>query len=428
MNGIIVFSLLGAGIFLSLPVAFAILTASILAYLAFGDVPLLVIAQNMYFNLKSYAYSSVVYFVFAGYVMSRGELSRRLLGVAEALVGWLPGGFPISVVVACGLFGSISGSDLATLASIGSIAVPALVARGWDKAFAVGLVGSSALLGILIPPSIPAIIYSLYVNVSVGGLFLAGVIPGLLVMVCFSLYIVYLSRLKPSEVLKRPSLKAIVGAVREGKWALLLPLIIFGGIYSGMVTVTEAAAVAAVYAVIVEMFIYREMKWHELFDIAVRSGIVSATILLLVGSASVLAGYLTFEQIPEQFAKAIFAYVDDKWMFLIVTNLFLLVVGCLLDLVSATMILMPILRPLYQAHGIDDLHFGMIFLLNMYCGFLTPPVGINLFAATSMFGMDLVQVAKAYVPFFLLLILVLIIVVVVPGVSTWLPTVVIGRA
>jgi C4-dicarboxylate transporter DctM subunit len=421
MTPSVIFSLLVASIFLSMPIAFGILALTIGMYLVVGDVPLVVVAQNMYFNLKSYAYSSVLYFVFAGYVMCRGELSRRLLNVADAFFGWLPGGFAISGVVACALFGSITGSDLATLAAMGGIIVPALVERGWSKEFAVGLAGSSALLGMIIPPSIPVIIYALFVNVSVGGLFLSGVLPGLLIVVLFSVYIAFKARAVPGAQGRRPSGGLMLKALREGAWALGLPVVIFGGIYSGVFTVTEAAAIAAVYAVFVEMAVYRDLKFRELPGLFTKTAVVTATLLLLVGAASVLAGYLTMEQIPQAVAKRVFTVVDGKTEFLIVTNLFLLVVGCLLDLVSATMILMPILQPLYVGYGIDELHFGMIFLLNLYLGFLTPPVGINLFAAASLFGMDVMKVARAYLPFFLILLLVLSLVVMFPALSTWLP-------
>lgn len=423
MTPSVTFSLLVASIFLSMPIAFGILALTIGMYLVVGDVPLVVVAQNMYFNLKSYAYSSVLYFVFAGYVMCRGELSRRLLNVADAFFGWLPGGFAISGVVACALFGSITGSDLATLAAMGGIIVPALVERGWSKEFAVGLAGSSALLGMIIPPSIPVIIYALFVNVSVGGLFLSGVLPGLLIVVLFSVYIAFKARGVPGAQGRRPSGGLMLKALREGAWALGLPVVIFGGIYSGVFTVTEAAAIAAVYAVFVEMAVYRDLKFRELPGLFTKTAVVTATLLLLVGAASVLAGYLTMEQIPQAVAKRVFTVVDGKTEFLIVTNLFLLVVGCLLDLVSATMILMPILQPLYVGYGINELHFGMIFLLNLYLGFLTPPVGINLFAAASLFGMDVMKVARAYLPFFLILLLVLSLVVMFPALSTWLPQV-----
>ena len=421
MTAPVIFSLLAASIFLSMPIAFGILALTIGMYLVAGDVPLVIVAQNMYFNLKSYAYSSVLYFVFAGYVMCRGELSKRLLNVADAFFGWLPGGFAISGVVACALFGSITGSDLATLAAMGGIIVPALVERGWSKEFAVGLAGSSALLGMIIPPSIPVIIYALFVNVSVGGLFLSGVLPGVLIVIFFAIYIAFKARGVPGAGGRRPSGRVMVKALREGAWALGLPVVIFGGIYSGVFTVTEAAAIAALYAVFVEMAIYRDLKFSELPPLFTKTAAVTATLLLLVGAASVLAGYLTMEQVPQAVAKKVFSVVDGKAEFLIVTNLFLLVVGCLLDLVSATMILMPILQPLYTAYGIDELHFGMIFLLNLYLGFLTPPVGITLFAAASLFGMDVMKVARAYVPFFLILLLVLALVVIFPALSTWLP-------
>lgn len=421
MTATVIFSLLVASIFLSMPIAFGMLALTIGLYFVAGDVPLVFVAQNMYFNLKSYAYSSVVYFVFAGYIMCRGELSKRLLNVADAFFGWLPGGFAISAVVACAMFGSITGSDLATLAAMGGIIVPALVQRGWSKEFAVGLAGSSALLGMIIPPSIPVIIYALFVNVSVGGLFLSGVLPGLLIVLFFSIYIAFKSRSVPGAQAKLPSGREIIKSLHEGVWALLLPVLIFGGIYSGVFTVTEAAAIAALYAVLVEMFIYRNLKLSGLPEVFTKTAIVSGTLLLLVGAASTLAAYLTLEQIPEAIAKSIFAVVETKAGFLLATNLFLLVVGCLLDLVSATMILMPILKPLYVAYGIDDLHFGMVFLLNLYLGFLTPPVGINLFAAASLFRMDVFTVAKAYIPFFFILLVVLTLVVVFPSLSTWLP-------
>jgi len=421
MTGAVVFSLLATSIFLSMPIAFGMLALTIGLYMVVGDVPLVIVAQNMYFNLKSYAYSSVLYFVFAGYVMCRGELSKRLLDVADAFFGWLPGGFAISAVIACALFGSITGSDLATLAAMGSIIVPALVQRGWTKEFAVGLAGSSALLGMVIPPSIPVIIYALFVNVSVGGLFLSGVLPGLLIVLFFCIYIGFKARGVPGARAKRPSARVMLHSLRQGAWALGLPLVIFGGIYSGVFTVTEAAAVAALYAVFVEMLVYRDLKMHELPGLFTKSAVVTATLLLLVGAASVLAGYLAMEQIPQAVAQKIFKVVEGKTDFLVITNLFLLVVGCLMDLVSATMILMPILHPLYVAYGIDELHFGMIFLLNLYLGFLTPPVGINLFAAASLFGMDVMKTARAYIPFFLILFFVLGLVVVFPALSTWLP-------
>lgn len=421
MTGGAVFGLLGLFILLSMPLAFAILALTLISYTVLGDTPLVTVAQGMYFNLKHYAYSSVVYFVLAGYVMSRGQLAKRLLDIADAFFGWLPGGFAISGVVACGLFGSITGSDLATLAAIGTIIVPAMVERGWSKEFAVGLAGSSALLGMLIPPSIPAIVYALFVNISISGLFLATVVPGILLIVFFSAYVLYKSREIPGETLKAPSPGKILTSLRRGVWALLLPFIIFGGIYSGVFTVTESAAVAAVYAIFAEMVIYRDLKWSDIYSACIRTAITSGTILLLVGAASVLATYMTFAQLPQAVSEWAFGYVDSKWSFFLITNVFLLIIGCLTDIMSATLILTPMLKPLYQLYGIDELHFGTVFLLNLYAGFLTPPVGINIFAAASLFNMNVLRVAKAYIPFFLIIIFLLNLVVIFPEISTWLP-------
>lgn len=426
MGGGALFGTLGLFILLSMPLAFGILALTLLSYLIAGDTPLVTMAQGIWFNLNHYSYSSVIYFVLAGYIMSRGQLARRLLDVADAFFGWLPGGFAISGVVACGLFGSITGSDLATLAAIGTIIVPAMVQRGWSKEFAVGLAGSSALLGLLIPPSIPVIVYAIFVNISISGLFLATVIPGILLITFFSLYVVYKSREVPSERLRRPDARKIILSLRNGFWALLLPVLIFGGIYSGVFTVTESAAVAAVYAIIAEIFIYRDMTMRDVAEACVRTAISSGTILLLVGAASVLATYMTFSQLPQAVSAWAFSFVESKASFLIITNIMLLIIGCLTDIMSATLILAPILKPLYQMYGMDDLHFGTMFLLNLYAGFLTPPVGINIFAAASLFGMPLMVVARAYVPFFLIILLLLALVVLVPPLTTWLPGLVLG--
>jgi len=426
MEGILTFLILFFCIFISIPISFCMIAVSVFVYLVFADIPITVVVQNMFFNVKSYAFSAVLYFVFAGTVMARGKLSRILLDIADAFVGYLPGGLAIAAVVGCGLFGAISGSDLATLAAVGGIMVPALVARGWKKQTAVGIVGSGALLGMIIPPSIPVIIYALYVNISVGGMFLAGILPGIAIIITFSIYLYFKSKKIPGEKFQKPDFLKMLRSLKSGVWGLGMPIIIFGGIYGGITTVTEAAAVAAAYALFVELVVNRELSWRDIPGLAVESAVSTAVILFLVAGASVLARYLTLEQIPQMFAEKLFQLVDSKWSFLLMTNLLLLFVGCLLDLVSATLILMPILQPLYIEHSIHELQFGMIFLLNLYSGYLTPPVGINLFAAAGLFGLTLVETARAYIPFFLMLLLVLFLVILFPWISTWIPSLVYG--
>jgi len=427
VEGTLIFVILLILIFTSIPIAFSMIAAGILAFLFFADIPLSVVIQSIFYNLKPYAYSAVLYFVFAGTVMARGALAKKLLDIADAFVGFFPGGIAIAAVVGCGLFGTISGSDLATMTAIGGIVVPALIARGWPPYFAAGLVGASALLGMIIPPSIPGLIYGLFVGISVGAIFLAGILPGIIIILLFSIYVYFKSKkMWPEQKIQKPNFLKMALSLKNGIWALGMPVIIFGGIYGGVFTVTEAAAAAAGYSLFVELFIHRGLKLTDIPVVAVESALMTAVVLFLLAGASVLGRYLTLEQIPQMFAEKIFQVVTNKWSFLIVTNIFLIILGCLVDIVTAIVIVMPILVPLYQKFGINEYHFGMIFLINMYIGYLTPPVGINLYAASSIFKIPLVDIGKAYIPFFFLLLIALILVIVFPALSTWIPNLVYG--
>ena len=427
VEGVLTFVILLILIFTSIPIAFSMIAAGILAFLFFADIPLSVVIQSIFYNLKPYAYSAVLYFVFAGTVMARGALAHKLLDIADAFVGFFPGGIAIAAVVGCGLFGTISGSDLATMTAIGGIVVPALIARGWPQYFAAGLLGASALLGMIIPPSIPGLIYGLFVGISVGAIFLAGILPGIIIIILFSIYLYFKSKkMWPEQKIQKPNFLKMANSLKNGIWALGMPIIIFGGIYGGIFTVTEAAAAAAAYSLFVELFIHRGLKIGDIPAVAVESALMTAVVLFLLAGASVLGRYLTLEQIPQMFAEKIFQVVTSKWSFLIITNIFLLILGCLVDIVTAIVIVMPILVPLYQKFGINEYHFGMIFLINMYIGYLTPPVGINLYAASSLFNVPLVEITKAYIPFFFLLLIALILVIIFPQLSTWIPSLVYG--
>jgi tripartite ATP-independent transporter DctM subunit len=427
IEGGLTFAILLIMIMLSIPIGFSMIATGIFAFLFFADIPLSVVIQSIFYNLKPYAYSAVLYFVFAGTVMARGALAQKLLDIADAFVGFFPGGIAIAAVVGCGLFGTISGSDLATMTAIGGIIVPALIARGWPKPFAAGLLGASALLGMIIPPSIPGLIYGLFVGISVGAIFLAGVLPGTLIISLFSIYLYFKSkRMWPEQKIQKPNIRKMALSLKNGKWALGMPIIIFGGIYGGVFTVTEAAGAAAAYSLFVELVIHRGLKIGDIPTVAVDSALMTAVVLFLLAGASVLGRYLTLEQIPQMFAEHIFEIITSKWTFILVASIFLLILGCLVDIVTAIVIVMPILVPLYQKFGINEYHFAMIFLLNMYIGYLTPPVGINLYAASSLFNVPLMEIGKAYVPFFFLLLVALILVTIFPGLSTWIPSLVYG--
>jgi len=407
----------------SIPVAFAMIATSILIYAFFAHIPLGVVVQNMFFNMQSYSYSAVPYFILAGNVMARGKLAPKILEIAEAFVGFIPSGMPIAMVIGCAFFGTLTGSDLATLAAIGGIMFPALVARGWPKNFVAGILGPSALLGMLIPPTIPGLIYALVAEVSVMKVFLSGVLPGLIIIILFSIYIYSMGKkIFPDQKFQRPDLLRMARALKNGMTALGMPLIIFGGVYGGVFTVTEAAAVAAAYALLVELLIHRGVKLRDLPGIAIESGVTTSVVLFLCSGAMVLARFLTLEQIPQMWAEQIFGLVKDKWIFMLFINFFLLVTGCLVDVLSAIVILIPIFKQLYIKFGVDEIYFAGVFLLNMYIGYLTPPVGINIFVVSVMFGISFADCCKAYVPYFLLMIITLVLVILFPPLSTWLPS------
>jgi C4-dicarboxylate transporter DctM subunit len=422
MEGFITIFIMVAMILTSIPVAFAMIATSILIYAFIAHIPIGVVVQNLFFNIQSYSYSAVPYFILAGTVMARGKLAPKMLEIAEAFVGFIPSGMAIAMVIACALFGTLTGSDLATLAAIGGIMFPALVARGWPKTFVAGILGPSALLGMLIPPTIPGLIYALVAEVSVMKVFLSGVLPGIIIVFLFSGYIYFMGKkLFPDQKFQRPDLLRIARALKNGMAALGMPFIIFGGVYGGIFTVTEAAAVAAAYAIFVELVIYRGVKLRELPGVAIETGVTTSIVLFLCSGAMVLAHFLTLEQIPQMWAEQIFGLVKDKWIFMLFINAFLLVTGCLIDVLSAIVILIPIFKQLYVKFGVDEIYFSGVFLLNMYIGYLTPPVGINIFVVSGMFGVSFADCCKAYVPYFLFMMFTLILVVLFPPLSTWLP-------
>lgn len=423
MEGFIAILIMVTMILTSIPVAFAMIATSILIYVFVAHIPLGVVVQNMFFNMQSYSYSAVPYFILAGNVMARGKLAPKILDIAEAFVGFIPSGMAMAMVIACALFGTLTGSDLATLAAIGGIMFPALVARGWPKKYVAGILGPSALLGMLIPPTIPGLIYALIAEVSVMKVFLCGVFPGLIIVIFFCVYIYSLGKkLFPDQKFQRPDLMRMAKSLKNGMTALGMPIIIFGGVYGGIFTVTEAAAVAAAYALFVELVIHRGVKLKDLAGIAIETGVTTSVVLFLCSGAMVLARFLTLEQIPQMWAEQIFSMVQDKWIFMLFINLFLLVTGSLVDVLSAIVILVPIFKQLYLKFKVDEIYFAGVFLLNMYIGYLTPPVGINIFVVSGMFGVSFADCCRAYVPYFLLMMITLVLVTLFPPLTTWLPS------
>jgi C4-dicarboxylate transporter DctM subunit len=351
---------------------------------------------------------------------------HKLIKTANTLVGFLPGGLAMAGVLACGFFGAISGSTVATVVAIGGFMIPALIENGYDEKFSVGIMTTAPNLGIIIPPSIAMILYAMVSNDPIEALFLTGFIPGIMIMAAMSLYAYFYCKRRNYKTLERPSFKEIVAVFKESFWALCLPLLIFGGIYSGMFTANEAAVVACFYAFFIEIFIHKDMKFKDIKPVIVSSSVTSATLLIIVAGASVFGEYLTFEQIPDKIANAVVSQISSPWVFLLAVNVMLLVVGMFMDIISATLILTPIFLPLLYSFGIDTMHFGLLMTINLGIGYCTPPLGVSLYIAGAAVDRNLVYVSKAVMPFILIQIAILLILTYWADLVLFLPRLVYG--
>lgn len=398
----------------------ALLTLACVHFL--GDGFLADIVADMFNAVNKDVLLAIPFFVVAGQLMTEGSIARRIIEVAKAWLGWLPAGLAITAVAACMFFAAISGSSPVTLIAIGSVLFPALVKEGYGEKFSLGLLTTGGSLGILIPPSIPMILYAVSVSspersVPVGDLFLAGVLPGLLIASVLGGYAVATQGSRARIPFRMGEAMA---ALRRGIWSLLLPVIILGSIYSGACTATEAAALSVVYALFVELVIHRELKWRALPGVFVEGGVGMGTLFLVIVLAMALNQFLALEQVPQGLAEGMRGLIESPLAFAILVNLFLLAVGCVMDIMSAILILAPILAPMAAAYGFHPVHFGIIFIVNLEIGYLTPPIGLNLFVASSVFKKPLEKVIAACLPFIGLMIGCLALITWFPWLSLWL--------
>lgn len=364
---------------------------------------------------------AIPFFVVSGAIMSAGDIANRLVAFAKSMVGWMPGGLAVASVGGCVFFAAISGSSPVTVIAIGTVMYPALVKAGYSERFSMGLVTSAGSLGIVIPPSIPMLVYAIVASgsspIDVGELFLGGVVPGLMLGGLLALYSVVLAGREGWGERSKFSLREVGHAFKEGLWAILLPVQILGGIYSGLFTPTEAAAVSVVYALVVELFIHRHLTWGHLPKILVESAVMMGSLLVIMALAFGLNDFLVEEKIPDQ-AVAMITEMDlDALEFLLVVNGILLIAGALMDSISAIMIIAPLIAPIAIKLGIDPIHLGIIFIVNLEIGYLTPPIGLNLFVASSVFNKPLGDVIKSVVPFILILLVGLTAVTYVPSIA-----------
>ncbi len=427
-NYLLILAILIGSLATTVPVFMALFFTGLVGLTFLVGIDPQIVIEVLYRSMDKFALIVVLFFVLCGNIMTTGSIVEKLIKTANVLVGFLPGGLAMAGILACGFFGAISGSTVATVVAIGGFMIPALIKNGYEESFSVGVMTTAPILGVIIPPSISMILYAMVTNDSVEALFLTGFIPGILIMVAMSLYAYIFCKNKGFKTEKRPTLKDVRAVLRESVWALLLPVIIFGGIYSGLFTANEAAVVACFYAFFVEIVLHRDMKLRDIKKVIVSSAVTSATLLVIVAGASVFGEYLTFEQIPDKIANAVVANIQTPWVFLLAVNVLLLIIGMFMDIISATLILTPIFLPLLAKFGIDSLHFGLLMTINLGIGYCTPPLGVSLYISGAVVDRDLLYVSRSVLPFLAIQCVLLLVFTYWPDLVLMLPRLIYGYA
>ncbi|SEG83980.1 TRAP transporter large permease [Marinobacterium lutimaris] len=411
----------GGLLLFGLPIFAALAFAVVIAVGVMGPFDPVIVPMRMFAGMNNFSLMAIPFFILASELMRLGGLSQRLVDLATVLVGWIPGGLAAAAVLSCLFFGAISGSSPATVIAIGSIMFPALVAAGYDRLFAIGLITVAGTLGPIVPPSIGLIIYGSVTGASVGKLFAAGVGPALLIggLLIAACVVFAIRRKYPRNPF--PTGKEILRAIKRSAWGLGLPVLLLGGIYSGVFTPTESAAIACMYGWFVGAVIYRQIGLGELKSILKSSGAIAATLLLITAGASAFSWLLTITGAPGNLSSQVLESTQDPFAVAALFNLVMLVTGFFLDSASAIIVLAPLLQPIAEQVGIDPVHFGLIMIVNFSVGMLTPPVGLNLFVAMGVAKMSLRDVLKGCMPFIGIMIIALIMITYMPWISTWLP-------
>ena len=411
---------------IGVPVAVSLGASTVITMLLFTDLDVAAMPQLIFDGINKFALMAIPMFILAGNLLSKGGSARRIIDFAKSMVGHLPGGLPMSAIFACVIFAAVSGSSPATVVAIGSIMFVAIKEAGYPKEYAVGGITTAGSLGILIPPSVVMIVYGVTAEVSIAQLFMAGVVPGLMLggMMILQTYI-GAKKLGFKATTPEPWSERIKKFFRAF-WALLIVVVVIGGIYGGIFTPTEAAAASAIYALIISLFVYKDIKFKDLWDICLESAITTAMIFFIIANAVVFAYLLTSENIPQTIADSILAANIGKIGFLIIVNILLFIMGQFMEPSSVVMIMVPLLLPIATALGVDPVHFGILLIVNMEIGMITPPVGLNLFVASGLTGMNLKDVIVSCLPWTLTLFIGLVLVTYIPEISLWLPRLMYG--
>ena len=424
MVAAVLFIALVVTLVLNMPVGIAIGVSSLCAILADGRISSLYIVQQLVTSADSFPLMAIPLFILAGELMGAGGVSKRLLNVCNVFLGRFTGGLATVTVVLCMFFAAVSGSGPATVAAIGSMVIPTMLDKGYSKSFTLALIATAGSIGVIIPPSIPMVIYGVSTSTSISSLFMAGFLPGILIG--FSLIVVsylYCKKQGWKGDERKYTAKEKLAAIWDAKWALLNPIIILGGIYAGIFTPTEAAAVAAVYAFICGAFIYREFNIKEMFATIGNACNTTGTTMVIIGCATAFTKILTIEKIPGAITNGIINFTDNKILILLLINVLLLIVGCFMDTTPAMMVLAPILLPIAVQFGVDPIHFGIVMVVNLAIGFITPPLGINLFVASRVGRSDLETVCSGIIKFILVMVVDLLLITFIPVISMTLPNI-----
>lgn len=418
---LILFGGLAVLILLRVPLGFSLAVAGMTAYIVGGD-SLLTMAQSYYDSVNSFPLIAVPMFFLAGIVMERGGLSRRLVDVAEAMIGGIRGGLGMVTILASMFFSAISGSGPATTAAVGGVMVPSLLERKYPRGFAGAIVATGGTLGVMIPPSILLILYGVITGVSITGLFMAALLPGLFIGVGLIVFVHIMCRIMGVHAVEsRFNFAHLIASVRRGILAILAPIIILGGIYSGIFTPTESAVVAAVYGIIVAMFVYRELTPRGLWESVKETMSITGRLGIIWAVSTAYGEVMAMYQIPSMLSEWLMSITRNPYVIWLLICIFLTFMGCIMNSMSQVIIFTPIFAPVVQAVGIDLVHFAIIFVLNAEIGFLTPPLGTNLFVAMDQAKCSLGEISKAVIPFILFLFLMMAILIILPQISLWLP-------
>jgi len=427
MSAFIIISLLLLFIAIGLPVAIAMGLSSMVVLLFFIDHSLMSLVIKFAHAMKVHSLLAIPFFILAAAFMTTGGVPRRIIDFAMSLVGQFRGGLAMASVLACMLFAAVSGSSPATVVAVGSIVIAGMIEAGYSKKFAAGVICSAGTMGILLPPSIVMVVYAAVTETSVAKLFMAGIIPGLLLTLLMMVVIYFMARKQNMPRMPRASFRQILHAGKEAFWGLLLGVIILGGIYGGIFTPTEAAAVSALYAFIIAIFVYKDMGLKNVPKVLIEASRTTIMLMFVIANAYVFAFVLTTEQIPQSAAALVLDANMSPWLFLLMLNVILLLAGNFMDPTSVILIVVPIVFPIAVQLGIDPVHLGIMMVINMEIGLITPPVGLNLFVTAEVMDMEIIDVIRAVGPWLLLLLAYLMLISYVPVISTYLPNDVFGK-